>query len=357
MFLEQLNLKKFRNYDDLKISLNNGLNIFYGDNAQGKTNILESIYFCATGKSHRTKNDKELIKWENENSKVNVKFIKNDREEEIDILIHKNVNKKIMINKIKKNRTSEIVGNLNIVIFSPEDLYLIKEGPSYRRKYIDIEISQVNNLYLQNLIKYNKILKNRNFLLKEKNITDIELNIWDEQLVSYGKKLIVEREKFINDIKDIVKDIYYKITGEKEILEISYEKNIDIENYREKLNKNIEKDKVRKRTSIGPHLDDIEFKIDGVDIRKYGSQGQQRTAAIALKFAAIDFFEKEYNVKPILLLDDIFSELDKNRQLFLIEYIKDIQTILTCTGVDDLIENEIDKKYIFKVEKGTVKKC
>ncbi|MCT4612967.1 MAG: DNA replication/repair protein RecF [Clostridia bacterium] len=359
MHINNLILKNFRSYENLNIKLNDRLNIFVGNNAMGKTNILESIYLCATGKSHRTNYDKEMISWNENESHIQLNFEKDNREERINLNLRKNYKKGAAINGIVITKIADLIGNLNVVIFSPEDLRLIKDGPGGRRKYINTEISQISKIYFYNLNKYNKILKQRNNLLKRMNYKDYDrdsLEVWNVQLIEEGKKIIDLREEYINKLKVIVKDVYKNISGDKEEIELDYEKSTTTEKFEINLNRNIEKDIRQGYSSVGPHLDDIVIKINNVDIRKYGSQGQQRTAALSLKFAEIELIKKELNEVPILLLDDVFSELDRNRQKYLLKYIEEVQTILTCTGVEDILKEYDIKNNIFYVNNGIVSK-
>lgn len=356
MHIKNLILKDFRNYKKLNINFDKGLNILYGDNAQGKTNILESLYLCANGKSHRTNYEKELINWDENESQIQIKFIKKEREERVNIYLRKNNKKGIAINGLVAKKSSDLIGFTNLVMFSPEDLRLIKGGPNLRRKYLDREISQINKIYLDNLTKYNKVINQRNKLLKTKNVNKKKemLDLWDKQLVKYGIKIIQIREKYLTSIKIIIKEIYEEISGNKKELKVFYKKNVKEKEYEKKLKSNLKKDIKIGYTSVGPHLDDIIFKIGDIDIRKYGSQGQQRTLALAIKLAEIKFIKKELDVNPILLLDDVFSELDKNRQEYLVKYIKNIQTILSCTGVEDVIK-KMNNKKVFYIKNGKVK--
>ena len=356
MYIKKISLKNYRNIDFLELDLKNGVNIFYGDNAQGKTNLLESIYICATGRSHRTHIDKELIKF-NENDAHIKAEIKTNTLDKIDIHLKRDSKKGIAINNIAINKLGELFGILNIVIFSPEDLNLIKAGPMERRKFIDMELCQINKVYYYNLAQYYKILKQRNTLLKkiQKNEYLKEtLFAWDSQLINFGKKIIEIREDFILKINKISKKIHFEITGEKEDLEIKYKPNVLIKEFEEKLKKNIEKDILYATTSVGPHKDDILFFINDINARDFGSQGQQRTVSLSTKLAEINLIKEEKGNLPVLLLDDVLSELDKSRQKYLISNIKDIQVIITCTGVEDVIKNLNEKCHIFNVKNGSI---
>ena len=357
MKLKSLKLKNYRNYDSLNINLDENTNIFSGDNAQGKTNILESIYMGSTSKSHRSAKDREIIKFNEEESHIEMILEKNGIELCIDMHLKKNSPKGIAINKIPIRRATELFGTINTVFFSPEDLNIIKNGPAERRRFIDLELSQLDKIYLNDLSNYNRIINQRNKLLKDsfENKSLLEtLEIWDIQLVKYGNKVIKRREKFIDELNNIIKSIHFTLSGGKEILKINYEKSTGHYSLEECLEKNKKRDIKMKSTSIGPHRDDICFLINDIDIRKYGSQGQQRTAALSLKMAEIELVKKIIKDTPILLLDDVLSELDKNRQTYLLENIHNIQTLITCTGVDEFVKNRFHIDKVFCVENGMI---
>lgn len=357
MLLKSLELKNFRNYESLNMEFDENTNILYGDNAQGKTNILESIYMSATTRSHRSNIDKEMIKFNQSESHIRVKILKHGLNYKIDMHLKKNQPKGIAINGVPIKKAGDLFGILNIVFFSPEDLNIIKDGPSMRRKFINMELCQLNKIYFQSLANYNKILKQRNFLLKDipyNNSLRDTLDIWDIQLVEHGKNIIKERKKFIDKINKIVKEIHSNLSGNSEELEVLYEPNVEYYDFEELMMKNKENDIYRKTTGIGPHKDDIIFKIGDVDIRKYGSQGQKRTSALSLKLAEIELVKEVINDTPVLLLDDVLSELDSNRQNYLLNSIHDIQTVISCTGLDEFVKNRFNINKIFKVVDGSI---
>jgi DNA replication and repair protein RecF len=357
MFIESLELKDYRNYDSLFIDLCKGTNILYGDNAQGKTNILESIYLCGTTKSHKGSKDKEIINFEKKESHIRMVINKNHVSYRIDMHLKKNKSKGIAINGIPIKKARELFGIVNIVFFSPEDLSIIKNGPNERRRFLDSELCQLDKIYLTDLANYNHILNQRNKLLKDISLTpqlEDTLEVWDEQLVHYGKKIIKARNHFVNELNEIIIDIHRSLTGDKEVLKLIYEPSVLQEEFADILNKNKEKDYKFKMTSVGPHRDDLCVMINDIDIRKFGSQGQQRTAALSLKLSEIYLVKKIIKDTPILLLDDVLSELDSNRQNYLLNSIKDIQTLITCTGLDDFINNRFKIDKIFKVINGNV---
>lgn len=357
MLIESIELNNFRNYDLLNLKLDKGTNIFFGDNAQGKTNILEAAYLSATTKSHKGSKDKEMIHFGENEAHIRTSLVKKNIPYTVDLHLKRNHAKGVAINKIPIKRASELFGILNIVFFSPEDLNIIKTGPSVRRRFIDMELCQLDKVYMSNLTKYNKILMQRNRLLKDisfkPNLVDT-LPIWDMQLLDYGSKVIKRRQEFIDQLGELLEEIHFKISGGKEKIKINYDADVQLDNFEKKLTDNKARDLKFQQTSVGPHRDDILFEINGVDIRKFGSQGQQRTSALSLKLSEIELVRQTINDTPILLLDDVLSELDSNRQNYLLNSISDIQTLITCTGVEEFIKNRFEINKIFEVIDGTV---
>lgn len=357
MIIKSLELANFRNYEELNISFDKGTNILYGDNAQGKTNILEAIYVSATTKSHKGSKDKEIINFYKEEAHIRTYLEKENVETRVDMHLRKNKSKGIAIDGKKIKKAADLMGLLNVVFFSPEDLSIIKDGPAERRRFADMELCQLDSFYLYNLNHYNKIIGQRNKLLKDMYFQPElreTLNIWDSQLVSFGSKIIERREQFVKQLGDIIFDIHKKLSGGKEELVIAYEPDVSIEDFEKQMKYNQDKDIRLKQTTTGPHRDDFSFVVNGVDIRKYGSQGQQRTAALSLKLSEIELVKKISKDTPVLLLDDVLSELDSNRQNYLLNSIGNIQTIITCTGLDEFINNRFEINKIFKVTNGTV---
>ena len=357
MYIESVQLKNFRNYDSLELTFDKGTNIFYGNNAQGKTNILESLYLCGTTKSHRGSKDKEIINFDKEEAHIRTYLEKENVETRVDMHLRKNKSKGIAIDGQKIKKAADLMGLLNVVFFSPEDLSIIKDGPAERRRFADMELCQLDSFYLYNLNHYNKIIGQRNKLLKDMYFQPElkeTLNIWDSQLVSFGSKIIERREQFVKQLGDIIFDIHKKLSGGKEELVIAYEPDVSIEDFEKQMKYNQDKDIRLKQTTTGPHRDDFSFVVNGVDIRKYGSQGQQRTAALSLKLSEIELVKKISKDTPVLLLDDVLSELDSNRQNYLLNSIGNIQTIISCTGLDEFINNRFEINKIFKVTNGTV---
>ena len=357
MILKSIELKNFRNYEDLDLKFDSGTNILFGDNAQGKTNILEAAYVSGTTKSHKGSRDKDMIRFGEDESHIRTIVEKQGKEYQLDIHLKKNRSKGIAINKVPIKKASELFGILNMVFFSPEDLNIIKNGPSERRRFLDAEICQLDKIYLSNLTRYNKILMQRNRLLKDMQHQPQlmeTLPVWDMQLVEYGKRLIRRRRQFVEELSEIVTGIHRNISGKREELVLRYEPNIDAEFLEDELNRFREKDRKYAQTSVGPHRDDISFFIRGVDIRKFGSQGQQRTSALSLKLSEIELVRQTIHDTPVLLLDDVLSELDSNRQNYLLNSIHDIQTMITCTGLDEFVRNRFQIDKVFHVIDGHV---
>lgn len=357
MIIKTIELENYRNYTHLQMNFDRQTNILYGDNAQGKTNILEAVYLCGTTKSHKGSKDKDVIRFENQEAHIRSIVCKKDIDYKIDMHLKKNRTKGIAINGVPIKKASELFGIVNIVFFSPEDLNIIKNGPSERRRFIDLELCQLDKVYLFNLGNYNKIVNQRNKLLKDiglKPELKETLCIWDEQLVKYGIQIIRNRKSFISQLNEIIFGIHKNLSGNKESLILKYEPNTEETEFSGLLKKNIEKDLKQRLTSVGPHRDDLCFFVNGIDIRKYGSQGQQRTAALSLKLAEIELVKKIISDMPILLLDDVLSELDSHRQNYLLNSLGNIQTIITCTGLDEFINNRFHINKIYKIVEGSV---
>ena len=305
MYIESVQLKNFRNYDSLELDLAQGTNIFYGNNAQGKTNILEALYLCGTTKSHKGSKDKDMIRFGEDESHIRMMVKRDELSYKIDMHLRKNKAKGVAINGLPIRKAGELFGVVNLVFFSPEDLNIIKNGPGERRRFIDLELCQLDKIYLTDLASYNHIVNQRNKLLKDIYIQPSlkdTLDIWDMQMAEYGRRLIMRM----------------------------------------------------KLTSVGPHRDDLCVMANGIDIRRYGSQGQQRTAALSLKLSEIYMVKRKIKDTPILLLDDVLSELDRSRQNYLLDSISDIQTLITCTGLDDFISHQFQINKVFQVVQGNV---
>lgn len=357
MFIESIELLNYRNYSRLHMEFHEGTNVLYGDNAQGKTNILEAVYVCCTTKSHKSSKDKEIIQFGEEESHIKLQVRRDGVPYRIDMHLKKNKAKGVAVNGVPIRKASELFGIVNVIFFSPEDLNIIKNGPAERRRFVDLELCQLNKLYVYNLVQYNKVVVQRNKLLKEIDYQPSlkeTLDVWDVQLARYGKELIRFRKQFIDELNQIIHDIHFHLSGEREDLVIQYEPNVTADQFEESLRKNRFSEIKQKLTLTGPHRDDLNFLVNGTDIRRYGSQGQQRTAALALKLAEIELVKKTVKDYPVLLLDDVLSELDSKRQEHLLSEINHIQTVITCTGLDDFVNSRFRMDKIFKIVEGTV---
>ena len=357
MYIKKIKLNNFRNYVSEEIELSKNTNLIYGDNAQGKTNILEAIFICALGKSFRAKKEKELINLGKEDSRIEIEYYKKDREGKIKIEIGEK--KYIFINGIKKNKMSELLGNINIVMFNPEDINILKGGPIERRKFLNIMISQLKPQYVHILNSYNRTLEQRNNYIKkikvEKSYPHL-IETWDEQLAEFSKNVNNYRNEFIEKIKTKIVDIHKKITDGNEEIKLKYISDcFNKEEFLKELKRNFDLDIQRGYTTKGIHRDDFFVYINGKPVNIYGSQGQNRTAILSLKLAELEVIYEEIGEYPILLLDDFMSELDKKRRNNLLENMKQIQTIITCTDKFDIGNIGENKKFLVKngiVEKG-----
>lgn len=333
MFIKNIKVENFRNYENQIIEFNKNINIIYGNNAQGKTNILEAIFFSALGKSFRTSKEKQVIMKEKDFFKIHTEFQKKDREGTVDLFLGND--KSISVNGVKLNKLSELLGNINIVIFSPEDINLLKDESAVRRKFLDMMISQLRKNYIYNLNNYKKNLEQKNNYLKSRNISDAMLDVYDEKLAEYSENVYQYRNEFIEKIKEKIKEIHSNITDED--ISIVYKTDCESkEKCLEKLKKNREKDKYRGFSSVGCHRDDFKILINGDEVDIYGSQGQNRTAILSLKMAELEVINDEIGEYPILLLDDFMSELDQKRITNFLKSINNIQVIITCTEKIDL---------------------
>ncbi len=355
MYIKDLSVMNFRNLKDMTVGLSEGINIFYGDNAQGKTNLLEAVYICSTGRSQRTRTESQLIKFGYDESHIRTFVIRQNTSDRIDIHIKRNERKGVAVNGLPVRKMSEFFGTLTAVIFSPEDLRLVKGGPAERRRFMDLELCQLSRVYCHDLQNYYKVLKQRNNLLKTSYRDDSlydTLDVWDMQLSLYGEKIISARNNFALKLNDISKNIHSEITDKREELAVEYRPNSEEGTLEERIKSHRQKDLALGSTSCGPHKDDMAFFIDGNDTKSYGSQGQQRTASLSAKMAEIELIREETGEDPILLLDDVLSELDENRQYFLMENIGKLQTFITCTGVEDSISKYIKESTMYNVKNG-----
>ncbi len=366
MLIKSLKLKDFRNYNDLYLEFENALNIIYGNNAQGKTNIIEAIFLCAAGRSHRTSRDAELIRNTASCYYIDLLIEKDKDEQEIEVRYSQEERKKIRINEIPIKRLGDLMGHLNAVMFSPEDLLIIKQGPAERRRFIDITLSQLRPSYFFDLQKYAKILYQRNSLLKEVSIKKSlvpTLEIWDEHLIQTSVKIMKARYDFVRRLSEKASERHKKLTNGEESLKITYEPSFACnmeedklkENFYRLIEKNREKEIYKGTTILGPHRDDINIELNSESTKIYGSQGQQRTSVLSMKLAEIDIIKEETDDFPVLLLDDVLSELDDRRQEFLLESIDGMQTFITCTEKRFYRKND-DKAAFFYVEGGKINK-
>ena len=363
MKIEQLSIKNFRNYSSLNVKFDDKVNVFIGKNAQGKTNLLESIYYCCIGKSFKSCKDKDLIKWGEESSSIKLVANKKYRDLDVEINLFKSQKKNIKINKLPIRKIGELIGEINIVFFSPQELKLVRESPEERRKFMNIDISQNNKKYFYQLSRYEKILANRNKLLKTSSSIDVvkeTIDIWDRALVTSSKFIAFERNKFVENIVPYAEKAHNYISNGKENLSLKYKCGCSVNldenfetNMTKLLKKNLEKDFKLGYTSIGTHRDDIDIFLNDEEVKAFGSQGQQRTVALSLKLAEL---ENMFNINgdyPILLLDDVFSELDLDRQKRLLKFVGRTQTFITCTD-----ERKIDGKLYFindgKIDSSTI---
>ena len=355
MYINKIKLQNFRNYNEQEINLNKSINVFYGDNAQGKTNILEAIFLCTFGKSFRTNKEKELIKLGKDNANVIIEYEKKDRDGKISISISDK--KQILVNGIKIKKLSELLGNINIVIFTPDDINILKGGPALRRRFLDMMIGQLKPNYVYTLNMYIKTLEQRNNYLrqiKEENKPENLLDIWDEKLIEYADIIYKYRKEFIDKIKKKINIIHKKITDEKEEINIQYISNCESkEVYSELLKQRRKLDIIKGFTTKGIHRDDFEIYINNKELSIYGSQGQNRTAILSLKLSELQVIYDEIEEEPILLLDDFMSELDINRRNNFLNNINNTQVIITCAEKIEFLKENVDY-CLYQVKEGEI---
>ena len=361
MYIEKLTLKNYRNYKHSEFEFINGINILVGDNAQGKTNCAEAIFYLCTGYSPRATKDKQLIKTGENEFEISCNAISRYGKVGVDIKYNNKSEKDIKINGVPIKKIGELMGNVNSVFFNPSELKLIQQSPEDRRRFMDIDISQMSRTYFYALQQYRKILEQRNNLLKssDKEVIYETLPLWDEQLCTYAEIIINERKEFISKLYPYANNAHNFLTSGNENLDISYDLSY-VEGYESAkeslklaLYERYEKDIILGYTSVGPHRDDIKIKLNDIDVRIYGSQGQQRTSAISLKLAELEIFNEKFNEYPVLILDDALSELDKTRRSKLLEKVSGLQTIITCTDYLDELSSDANVKY-FNVKNGEI---
>jgi len=361
--ITKIQLQNFRNYAQAEIAPCPGVTVLYGNNAQGKTALLEAVTLCCTGRSHRTPRDRELIRWEQPFAKVRVEVERDDGMHEIDMLMNHTARKTVKVGGRVLQRSGELMGHLNGVLFAPEDLRIVKDGPAERRRFVDMELSQIRPGYYYALQNYNRALNQRNHLLREiarnPSLRDT-LDEWDAQLARFGADIMERRRNFISLISRSAQESHREISGGAEELRVVYQASIDTQEDGSALRNTIvralrmsrENDIRRGTTTIGAHRDDLALVLSGMDVRSYGSQGQQRTAALSLKLAELDIMHRESGEWPVLLLDDVMSELDPGRRRHLLKRFEGVQTIVTCTDMSDLAEAEIGAAY--RIDHGTI---
>ena len=352
MIIKKIQLNNFRNYEKQVLEFDKGINIIYGENAQGKTNILEAIFVCSLGKSFRTSKDKELIKISQEAAMIEIDAVKKDRN--INIKLELNDLKRFYINKIALEKISDLLGNIYVVLFTPEDIGMLKNEPSKRRRFLNIMISQLRPIYVHELNQYNKVLEQRNNYLKQIRVEGKEesaLEIWDEQLVKLGIKIYNYRKEFIDKINNKIEGIHLKTTDNKEKIRIEYKSNIEEAEYLEKITERRKVDIIKGYTTRGIHRDDFEIYINDKESSIYGSQGQIRSAIISLKLAEAEVIYDEIEERPVLLLDDFMSELDKKRIQGFLENIQESQVIITCTDSFKISNSEYN---LYKVTNANI---
>jgi DNA replication and repair protein RecF len=367
LFVKNIRLKNFRNYHYLDLEFSKMLNVIYGENAQGKTNILESIFLCASGRSHRTSKDAELVMVGEEGYIIELIIQRMDREIKIQIYYDLKARKKIKINEIPIKKIGNLIGNLNAVIFSPDDLDIIKGGPSVRRRFLDMTISQIKPSYFYDLQQYAKILSNRNYLLKEiqikRSLLDT-LDVWSKNLANVGSRIIIARKNFIRNMNVKIAKNHSKLTAGKETLELKYKPSVEISNLENEeevaeaflkiLRKERQKEIQKAITFYGPHRDDYDLMLNRMDVKLFGSQGQQRTSILSIKLSEVDIMKEETGEYPILLLDDVMSELDSSRQEFLLNSISKVQVFVTCTDSSIFKDRNVSDIRFYKIERGKV---
>lgn len=361
MFIKSTKIKDFRNYEILDLKFNEKVNIILGNNAQGKTNLLESIYIASIGRSFRTSKDSEMIRFGQNAAKVEMVFSKYTGDTEIEIQFYSDRKKSVKMDGIRLKKTSQLLDNIYIVIFSPDDLKIVKDEPEKRRKFIDRELCLIRPSYYKDLSDYKKVLLERNTYLKENNIDRSMLDIWDAQLARYGASIISKRRDFIRKLSEISGEIHRSITNNTEDLTIQYRPNVENENDLYEIIRNSDEQDIRMRTTTrGPHKDDMDFFIrrdeEEINARNFGSQGQQRTSALSLKLAEIKIIKDETGEDPILILDDVMSELDMERQKYLIKTLSYNQLFISAAEMQESFIKDFPGAEIFYVEKGKISK-
>ncbi|MBR2546624.1 MAG: DNA replication/repair protein RecF [Eubacterium sp.] len=362
MFIKELKLKNFRNYKDLTIDFDERVNLITGQNAQGKTNLIESLYISSIGRSFRTAHDSEMIRFGEEGAYIKVIAEKEYTDTKVEIFLKSDSRKAVKKDGNTVRKTADLLDNIIIVIFSPDDLRIVKDEPEKRRRFIDRELSQIKPAYFDSYMHYRRALMERNSYLKNDKIDRSMLDIWDDGLIRYGALLMSYRKEFVKELSEISGNIHKNITNGKESMSIRYDPDIDIagdintqqEFIERQLTASRENDIRRRTTTRGPHKDDISFITDNINVRNFGSQGQQRTSALSLKLAELEIIKKETGENAVLLLDDVMSELDEERREYLIRALSENQIFITTTDIDDSLMRAYPDAKIIRVEEGRI---
>ena len=370
MKLTNLQLQNFRNYESVQLEFTDGVHVFIGENAQGKTNLMESIYTLAMTKSHRTTNDKELIGWNKEFATIKGTVEKTATKTNLELQFSKK-GKIAKVNYLEQKRLSSYLGNLNVILFAPENLTLVKGSPQNRRKFVDMELGQMSSLYLYDLVEYNRVLKQRNTYLKQlaikKKQPDEYLEVLSEMLSELASKIVFHRLDFMKQLEALAIPIHDQLSLGREKFSVSYQATIPLEDgltpeqmkeiYIDQFKKNQTREADQATTLIGPHRDDLIFYLNEIPVQTYGSQGQQRSTVLSLKLAEIELMKLSTGEYPLLLLDDVLSELDDDRQTHLIKAIENkVQTFITTTSLDGIKQQFINEPVVIPIEKGTILK-
>ena len=362
MKVTQIHTANYRNLQAQTVTLGDGLNVFVGDNAQGKTNLVESVYLCCIGKSPRTDRDKDLIAWGREKACVKVEYLGKFGKGEIEIDVTAGAKKQIFVNGVQITKVGELMGYLNCIYFSPNEIKIISQSPSERRRFMDIDLCQTDKNYFYSLVRYNKALMQRNNALKQAaDVADAKESVfaWDRLLCEEASRIVPKRREFCDKLKGLAKTAHEKLTDGKETLELTYVTQLRGETPQEihdnllaMLESNLEKDFQLRHTSVGCQRDDIAIKINGVDVRNFGSQGQLRTTALSLKLAELTIFKNLIGEYPVLIMDDVLSELDADRQNRLLNFDTELQILLT--SATDLSQKILSEHYkLFEIHSGT----
>ena len=362
MKITRAELKDYRSYVSCELTPCEGVNVLLGDNGQGKTNVLEALYLCCTGRSHRTRQDRELVRWGAEQASVRVEAQRRDGSHQVELLLPAAGRRRIRVAGQEIARSGELMGHVTGVLFSPEDLRTVKDGPAERRRFVDMALSQVRPAYYYALQRYARALKQRNEALKAVALQPAymaTLDAWDEQLAAAGAQLTAHRRDYIEELGRAAAQTHRDISDARERLELRYLPSVsagdDAGAIAEALFAARENDVRRMTTSVGPHRDDVQILVEGRDVRAYGSQGQQRTAALAMRLSEMDVMRRQLDEWPMLLLDDVMSELDPGRRRQLVARLKGIQTFITCTDAEDLAGAEVGR--VWRVENGALREA